>query len=79
MGQGRFEIGFLRVNAIQRWWIKAKILLEFCNKMMISGYSEKFRLEVIKSAVRGYEKQCLDADQGIKPLHRSREFQAEQR
>ena len=46
---------------------------------MISGYSEKFRLEVIKSAVRGYEKQCLDADQGIKPLHRSREFQAEQR
>ena len=27
MGQGRFEIGFLRVNAIQRWWIKAKILL----------------------------------------------------
>ena len=61
------------------WGIKAKILSEFCNKMMISGYSEKFRLEVIKSAVRGYEKQCLDADQGIKPLHRSREFQAEQR
>ena len=35
--------------------------------------------DLLKSAVQGYEKQCLDADQGIKPLHRSREFQAEQR
>ena len=39
------------------WELKAKILSEFSNKMMISGYSEQFRLEVIQSPVRGFEKQ----------------------
>ena len=61
------------------WDVKARILSEFCNKMKVSGYSEKFRLEIIQSAVRGFEKQCENADRGIKPLHRSREFQAEER
>ena len=61
------------------WELKAKILSEFSNKMMISGYSEQFRLEVIQSAVRGFEKQCDKADKGITPLHRPREFQAEER
>ena len=61
------------------WDLKAQILSEFSNKMMISGYSEQFRLEVIQSAVRGFEKQCEKADKGIAPLHRPREFQTEQR
>ena len=46
---------------------------------MISGYSEHFRLEVIQSPVRGFEKQWERADKGITPLHRPCEFQAEQR
>ena len=46
---------------------------------MISGYNEKFRLEIIQSAVRGYENQCNAADKGIKPLHRPREFEADLR
>ena len=29
------------------------------------GYSEKFRLEIIQSAIRGYENQCEAADRGI--------------
>ena len=61
------------------WDLKAKLLSEFSNKMMNSGYSETFRLEVIQAAVRGYERQCEKADKGITPLHRPREFQAEQR
>ena len=61
------------------WETKAAILSEFVYKMKISGYSEKFRLEIIQAAVRGYEKQCLDADNGVKPLHRPRNFSAEQR
>ena len=61
------------------WSLKASILSEYCHKMMISGYGEKFRLEVIQAAVRGYEKQCLAADRGITPLHRPREFQVEER
>ena len=58
---------------------KPKIVSEFSNKMMISGYSEQFRLEVIQSPVRGFEKQWERADKGITPLHRPCEFQAEQR
>ena len=42
---------------------------------MISGYSEKFRLDIIQSAVRGYERQCLEADAGGRPLYRSRSYQ----
>ena len=46
---------------------------------MLSGYSEKFRIEIIQSAIRGYEKQCEAADRGIRPLHRNRGFQKEER
>ena len=61
------------------WSLKAEILSEFSNKMMISGYSEQFRLEIIQSAVRGYERQCEAADRGERPLHRPRDYQTEQR
>ena len=61
------------------WELKARILSEFSHKFMISGFSERFRLETIQSAVRGYERQCEASDKGITPLHRPREFQAEER
>ena len=61
------------------WDQKAEILSEFSHKMMLSGYSERFRLDTIQSAVRGYENQCAAADAGVKPLHRPREFQSEER
>ena len=61
------------------WSLKASVLSEFSNKMMLSGYSEKFRLEIIQSAIRGNENQCEAADRGIKPLHRSRGFQTVER
>ena len=57
------------------WSLKAEILSEFSHKLMISGYSEKFRLDIIQSAVRGYERQCLEADAGGRPLYRSRSYQ----
>ena len=47
--------------------------------MRISGYNKKFRLEVIKSAVLGYENQCRRNDIGEIPLHRPREFMQEER
>ena len=61
------------------WSVKAEILSDFSHKLMISGYGVKFRLEIIQSAVRGYENQCNAADKGIKPLHRPREFEADLR
>ena len=44
-----------------------------------SGYDENFRREVYNSALNGYNKQCLDNDNGIKPLYRSWSWNREER
>ena len=69
----------LRTRRQLPWDIKARILSEFSHKMMLSGYWEKFRLEVIEAAVRLYDLKCEKADQGIEPLHRLRSFKREER
>ena len=61
------------------WDVKSEILSEFSHKMKLSGYREKFRLEVIQAAVRGYRRQCVQADKGGTPLHRPRSYQREER
>ena len=61
------------------WSVKADILSEYSHKLKISGYSESFRLDIIQSAVIGFERQCEAADQGIRPLHRPRSFDQENR
>ena len=61
------------------WTLKAEILSDFSNKMRVSGYCARYRLEIVQAAVRGYQLQCERADRGIKPLHRTREFESFQR
>ena len=61
------------------WSVKSEILSEFSNSMMLSGYNEKFRLEIIQAAVAGYENQCVKSDKGLIPLHRPRDFDYDQR
>ena len=46
---------------------------------MVSGYKERFRSDVIKSAVECYNKQCSRADAGIVQLHRPCEFDEKNR
>ena len=52
------------------WSEKSRILSEFSFAMKLSGWSEKFRLETIKSGVIGYERQCQVADRRGTALHR---------
>ena len=59
--------------------IKADILTEFSCAMKISGYSEKFRLDVTQAAIVTYERRCAQADAGLAPLHRPRGWQREER
>ena len=59
--------------------IKADILTEFSWALKISGYSEKFRLDVIQDAIVTYERRCARADAGLAPLHRPRGWQSEER
>ena len=61
------------------WEVKAEILSELSNSMRISGYSEEFRLDVIKSGIEGFERICQISDEGGTPLFRPREYQSDER
>ena len=50
------------------WTEKVEILSDFAHKMMVSGYSQKFRLEIVRSAVGGYSKQVARTDAGVRTL-----------
>ena len=52
---------------------KNDLLSEFSLRMKLSGYSEKFRLEVMSCGVAGYEKP------GICPLYRHKGYIKEER
>ena len=47
--------------------IKADILTEFSWAMKISGYSEKFRLDVIQAAIVISKRRCAQAEAGLAP------------
>ena len=59
--------------------VKNGFLSEFSLRMKESGYSERFRLEVISSGVAGYEKQLARAAAGTCPLYRPKGYKAEER
>ena len=61
------------------WALKQEILSEFSHKLMVSGYKEKYRLEVISAAITGFERQCERADSGGTPLHRPWSYEREAR
>ena len=61
------------------WSEKAAILTEFSHSLMCSGYSERFRLEIIQAGVVGFERQCNVADNGGTPVHRPRSYNMEER
>ena len=48
-------------------------------KLQTSGYDQKFRLEILKSILKGWKIIQEKAETGEKPLHRSREFEKEKR
>ena len=48
-------------------------------KLKNSAYKEKFRREVLNSAVKAFKKMEEDDRRNIKPMYRSREWQAEER
>ena len=51
----------------------------FMLKLKKSGYNEKFRKEVLDSALKAFQKMVLDDKDGVKPLFRSRDWNAEER
>ena len=50
------------------WKMKTEILSEFVNSMKLSGYSKEYRLDIIQSGIRVFEKICERNDSGETPL-----------
>lgn len=59
--------------------LKVEFLSEFAWRMKESGYSEKFRQEVIECGVKGYEKQVERDARGECPLHRPKGYKSKER
>ena len=59
--------------------IRNNFVSEFCLRLKMSGYSEKFRLEVVTSAMACYEKQLARAADGTCPLYRPKGYKEEER
>ena len=56
-----------------------KHLDRFMLKLKNSGYSHKFRIEILDSALKAFKKMVEDDKSGIKPMFRSRDWNAEER
>ena len=54
-------------------------LEKFARKLRRSGYPHSFRHQVIKSALDRWKRMCKEEDEGVRPVHRPREFRREER
>ena len=56
-----------------------KHITEFMLKLKNSGYSQKYRIEILDSALKGFKKMLEEDRLGIKPLFRDRNWKKEER
>ena len=56
-----------------------KHLSDFMLKLKNSGYKEKYRKEILDSALKGFDKMLEDDKKGVKPLFRSKDWNKEER
>ena len=56
-----------------------EVMEDFAKMMKRSGYSEKFRHEIISDAVKGHEKRIQQEKDGGRPVDRPREYQERER
>ena len=59
--------------------VQKKYLDKFMLKLKMSGYDQKFRMEILDSALKAFEKMKTDDEMGIKPMYRSRDWNFEER
>ena len=56
-----------------------KHLNNFMLKLKNSGYSVKYRTDILDSALKAFEKIVKDDQEGVKPMFRNREWNKEER
>ena len=57
------------------WEVRRQCMEDWARKLKRSGYPQTFRHQVIKAAVDKWEEMCRKRDEGIRPIHRAREWQ----
>ena len=55
------------------------VMTSWAHKLRRSGYPGTTRHQVIKAACEKYEKMCQDEDEGVRPIHRSRDWKRKER
>ena len=48
-------------------------------KLRRSGYPASVRHQLVKTAMKRWEKMCSEEDMGVRPIHRSRSWKAKER
>ena len=61
------------------WETTVKHLNDFSRRMRASGYDEKYRFEIIKSGVEGFEKMVEEEKKGGRPINQRRTWNQDQR
>ena len=70
----------LRNNSrVLDWESRRRMMEAWSRKLQRSGYPATFRHQVIKAAVLKWERMCKDEDDGVRSIHRAREWQLEAR
>ena len=59
--------------------VRNRHLNEFMLKLKNSGYNQKFRMEILDSSLKAFQKMIDDDKNDVKPMYRSREWNAEER
>ena len=59
--------------------VQIKHLNDFMVKLKNSGYDKKYRIQVLDSAMKAFDKMKEDDKKNIKPLYRSRSWNNEER
>ena len=58
---------------------RVEVMEDFARLMKRSGYSERFRHEVITDALKGHAKRVKEEEEGRRPMDRPRSYETEQR
>ena len=56
-----------------------ELLTDMAESMMLSGYPEGYRQEILEAAVVGYRRQVAASERGERPLYRGREWNKKER
>ena len=57
----------------------APVVTEYMRRMMVGGYSEGYRKNVLCHAIRIYDKMCRESESGERPLFRPKDWNREER